>query len=254
MKIIRLDGIGKKFVITHQKDKMVKRFFAPGENTATEFWALKDVSVEIEQGKVIGVIGRNGAGKTTLLNILAGVSTPTEGRIDINGKVASLLTLGAGFQIELTGKENIYLNASIIGMSRSEINKKYKSIVDFSEIDGFLDAPLHSYSQGMRLRLGFSVAVHTDFNILLIDEIIAVGDVSFQKKCYEKIVDFKRQGKTMIITTQALDIIERICDEVILLENGKIESYGEPESVINLYLKLLSQKGLSEVQCLQMKK
>lgn len=244
MKAVKLENIGKKFILTHHRDKGFFPSF-PGQKISTEFWALRDISMEIEKGKVSGLIGRNGSGKTTLLNILAGISSHTVGNIEINGRVACLLTLGAGFEDDLTGEENIYLNSSILGMSRSQTDKNYRSIVEFSELDGFLDSPLHTYSQGMRLRLGFSVAIHMDFDILLIDEIISVGDVSFQKKCYEKIIDFKRQGKTMVITTQALDIIERICDEVFLLENGKVDAKGDPEYVINRYLKLLNERDFS---------
>ncbi|MCX5694701.1 MAG: ABC transporter ATP-binding protein [Candidatus Omnitrophica bacterium] len=216
----------------------------PGHKISTEFWALKNINMEINQGKVIGVIGRNGAGKTTLLNLLAGVSTPTTGKIEIHGRVSSLLTLGAGFQDELTGEENIYLNSSIVGMGRSEVNEKYHSIVEFSELDGFLDSPLHTYSQGMRLRLGFSIAAHMDFDILLTDEILSVGDVSFQKKCFDKIEGFKKQNKTMIITSHDIDTINRICDEIFLLENGEIVQQGSSEKVSARYLELLKESSL----------
>lgn len=252
MKIIRLENVGKKFILPHQGDGIVGNIFPKlsSQKTTEEFWALRDINMEIDEGRVIGIIGRNGAGKSTLLNIIAGICVPSEGKIEINGKVSSLLTLGAGFQDELSGKENIYLNASILGMRKEEIKRKFRQIVDFSELDGFLDVPIQTYSQGMRMRLGFSVAIHIDFDILAIDEIISVGDVSFQKKCYEKIIDFKRQGKTMVITTQSLDIIERICDEVFLLENGKLEMQGEPEFAIGRYLKLLDEKKFSKVQSL----
>jgi ABC-type polysaccharide/polyol phosphate transport system ATPase subunit len=248
MKAIILKNIGKRFILTYQKDRVTKGFFSsfPGQKTTIEFWALKGINMEVEKGKVIGIIGRNGAGKTTLLNILAGISTPTVGEIKIDGRVSSLLTLGAGFQDELTGKENIYLNGSILGMSRDEINKKYRSIMEFSELDSFLDAPLRTYSKGMYLRLGFSVAVHMDFDIFLIDEILSVGDVSFQKKCFDKIDEFKKQGKTMIITSQGLDVIERLCDEVFLLENGEIVQRGLLQKVAACYLELLKEKKLSE--------
>lgn len=235
-------------MITHQRDRASKGLFSSlsGQKIATEFWALRDINMEVEKGKVVGIIGRNGAGKTTLLNILAGISTPTLGKAEINGRVSSLLTLGAGFQNELTGKENIYLNSSILGMNHNEINKKYHSIAEFSELDDFLDYPLQTYSQGMRLRLGFSVAAHMDFDILLIDEIFSVGDVSFQKKCFDKMEEFRKQGKTMIITTQSLDIIERFCEEAFLLENGEIAQRGHPQKVAARYLELLKEKKLPE--------
>ena len=251
MKIIQLENVGKKFILSHQGDGLIGNIFPrlSSQMTIEEFWALKNINIEIGEGRVIGIIGRNGAGKSTLLNIIAGICTPTEGKIEIKGRVSSLLSLGAGFQDELSGKENIYLNASILGMKREEVKRKFRQIVDFSELDGFLDVPIQTYSQGMRMRLGFSVGIHVDFDVLVIDEIISVGDVSFQKKCYEKIIDFKRQGKTMVITTQSLDIVERICDEVFLLENGKLEAQGEPEFVINRYLKLLNERGFSKIQC-----
>lgn len=243
MKAIKLENVGKKFILTHQRDRMTKGFFSsfPGQKIATEFWALRDINMEVERGKVIGIIGRNGAGKSTLLNILAGISTPTTGEVKINGRVSSLLTLGAGFQDELTGKENIYLNSSILGITRNEINKKYRSIVEFSELDGFLDSPLQTYSQGMKMRLGFSIATSVDFDIMLVDEVISVGDGAFQRKCFDRMVDFKRQGKTMVITVHSLDYIERICDEVFLLEHGRLIASGEPTYVVNRYQKLLNE-------------
>jgi ABC-type polysaccharide/polyol phosphate transport system ATPase subunit len=248
VKAIKLENVGKRFILTHQRDRMTKGFFSsfPGQKVATEFWALRGINMEVEKGKVIGIIGRNGAGKTTLLNILAGILVPTIGEVEINGRVSSLLTLGAGFQDELTGKENIYLNSSILGMTRNEINKKYRSIVEFSELNGFLDSPLHTYSQGMRLRLGFSVSIHMVFDILLVDEILSVGDVSFQKRCFDKIEEFRKQGKTMVITTQSLDIIERLCEEAFLLENGEVVEQGYPQKVAARYLELLNEKRLPE--------
>ncbi|MDD5130996.1 MAG: Wzt carbohydrate-binding domain-containing protein [Candidatus Omnitrophica bacterium] len=246
MKAVILKDISKKFILAHQRERLSKGVFSSvqGKKVSTEFWALKDINMEIDQGKVIGVIGRNGAGKTTLLNLLAGIATPTTGKIEICGRVSSLLTLGAGFQDELTGEENIYLNSSIIGMGRNEINKKYQSIVEFSELDGFLDSPLHTYSQGMRLRLGFSIAAHMDFDILLTDEILSVGDVSFQKKCFDKIEEFKKQNRTMIITSHDIDTINRICDEIFLLENGQIVQRGGFEKVSARYLELLKENSL----------
>ena len=248
MTAIKLENVSKKFILTHKGDNASKEFSCPsaGHNFSTEFWALKDINMEVGKGRVVGVIGRNGAGKSTLLSILAGVSSPTTGKVQINGRVSSLLTLGAGFQDELTGKENIFLNSSILGMNRNEINKKYRSIVEFSELDGFLDSHLQAYSQGMRLRLGFSVAIHMDFDILLIDEVLSVGDVSFQKRCFDKIEEFRKQGKAMIITTQSLDVIERLCEEAYLLENGEVLQRGYPQKVVERYLKLLDEKKMPE--------
>ena len=248
MNAIKIENVSKKFILSNQRDKLGLNIFSPfsSQKIITEFWALKDVYMEIEKGRVVGIIGRNGAGKTTLLNILAGISSPTMGKIQINGRISSLLTLGAGFQDELTGRENIYLNSSILSIGRNEINKNYRSIIEFSELDGFLDYPLKVYSQGMRLRLGFSVAIHLDFDILLVDEVFSVGDVSFQKKCFDKIEEYKKQGKTIIITTQSLDVVDRICGEAILMENGQIVQRGLPQKVIANYLELLEKDNLSE--------
>ena len=246
MKAIVLKDVSKMFILAHHGEGAAKGMFSSvhKRKTATEFWALRNINMEIDRGKVIGVIGRNGAGKTTLLNLLAGISAPTIGRIEVNGRVSSLLTLGAGFQDELTGEENIYLNSSIIGMGRREINDKFNSIVEFSELDGFLDSPLQTYSQGMRLRLGFSIAAHMDFDILLTDEVLSVGDVSFQKKCFDKIEEFKKQNKTMVITSHDIDTVNRICDEVFLLENGEIVKPGA-EKISARYLELLKENSLS---------
>jgi ABC-type polysaccharide/polyol phosphate transport system ATPase subunit len=247
MKAIVLKDVSKKFILTHQGSATVKGRLSSaqgGRKAATEFWALRNINMEVDQGKIVGVIGRNGSGKTTLLNLLAGISIPTSGKVEIQGRVASLLTLGAGFQDELTGEENIYLNSSIVGMGRNEINKKFDSIVEFSELDGFLDSPLQTYSQGMRLRLGFSIAAHTDFDILLTDEILSVGDVSFQKKCFDKIEEFKKQNKTMIITSHDIDTVNRICSEIFLLENGEIVQQGACGKVSARYLELLKENSL----------
>jgi len=244
MSIIDLKNVGKKFIISYHKDAIGGNLFSKVSsiNVKEDFWALRNINLTIEKGKIIGIVGRNGAGKSTLLNILAGLCPQTEGEVRVKGKVSNLLTLGAGFQEDLSGKENIFINASILGMDRAQMHKKFRSIVEFSELDGFLDVPIKSYSQGMQMRLGFSIAVHTDFDILLIDEVISVGDGAFQQKCYEKIVDFKRQGKNLVITTQSTDIIERLCDEVILLEDGSMEKKGSPLEVVNCYRKLLGEK------------
>jgi len=246
--VIRLKNIGKKFNLIHRKDTLPFGNILPhmfSHSEPEEFWALRNINMEIESGKVIGIIGRNGSGKSTLLNIISGVLSYSEGEMFLGGKVSSLLTLGAGFEDDLSGKENIYINGAILGMGRKEINAKYDNIVAFSELDGFLDVPVKTYSQGMKMRLAFSIAAHMDFTILAIDEVLSVGDVAFQKKCYERIVDFKRMGKTMLIVSQSMDLIERLCDEVYLLEDGRMVESGEPEFVIGRYLQLLSQRGMS---------
>ncbi|MCX5714296.1 MAG: Wzt carbohydrate-binding domain-containing protein [Candidatus Omnitrophica bacterium] len=204
-----------------------------------EFWALKDVSFEVYKGEVLGIIGRNGAGKTTLLNIIAGVLSPTEGQISVKTKVLGLFNLGVGFQEELTGRENIFLNGAILGAKRKELEDKLGAIIAFSELGNFIDMPLGSYSQGMRLRLGFSIVVNLDTDILVLDEVLAVGDVLFQNKCFERLMDFKRAGKTLIITTQGLDLIQRLCDRAILLDHGKIIFSGNTTECVNHYRAVL---------------
>ena len=203
-------------------------------------WALRDVSLDFEQGKILGIIGRNGAGKTTLLNIITGVLSPSYGDIIIKGKILGLFNLGVGFQDELTGRENIFLNSALLGATKEEINNKLNSIVDFSELGDFINMPLGSYSQGMRLRLGFSIVANLDFDILVIDEVLAVGDALFQNKCFQRLMDFKRSGKTLILSTQSMELIERLCDKAALLEHGKLLFFGDVTEGINRYRVLLN--------------
>jgi ABC-type polysaccharide/polyol phosphate transport system ATPase subunit len=194
----------------------------------------------------VGILGRNGAGKSTLLNILAGVTAPTTGTVSINGRLFSILTLGAGFKDELSGRENVYLNSSILGIPREVVNRRYRDIAEFSELGRFLEFPLYAYSQGMRLRLAFSIAMHLDFDILLIDEVLSVGDVAFQKKCFEKIDGFRKDGKCILLATQSLDFVERLCDEAIVLERGKLVKHGPPALAVGTYIKLL-ERNLADV-------
>ncbi|MFH1778039.1 MAG: ABC transporter ATP-binding protein [Candidatus Omnitrophota bacterium] len=230
MCMLVLENISKRFVKATDKDCK-----------PAYFWALKNMSFSIAQGEIFGIIGRNGAGKTTLLNIIAGITSPTEGQIKLQGKVSSLFNLGTGFQHELSGAENIYLNGAILGMRQTEIQNKYRNIVEFSELDEFINMPLGNYSQGMQLRLGFSIAIHLDFDLLIIDEVLTVGDGAFQDKCFTKLTEFRQQGKTMIITTQSLGLIERLSTKVLLLEQGRNYGYGSPEKVIAAYKKLLNE-------------
>ncbi|MBU1125467.1 MAG: Wzt carbohydrate-binding domain-containing protein [Candidatus Omnitrophica bacterium] len=198
----------------------------------------------MDKGEIVGVIGRNGSGKSTLLNVIAGGLAPSEGEIFVEGRVSALLALGAGFNDEFTGKENIYLSASLLGLGRKDTEKVFNDIVDFSELGEFINAPLGSYSGGMKMRLGFSVAIHKDFDILVTDEVIAVGDMGFQKKCFERMADFKRQGKSMIIAAQDIAMVERLCDRVILLEDGRMCAEGSSQAIIEQYLMLLSKKKI----------
>ncbi|RJO63722.1 MAG: ABC transporter ATP-binding protein [Candidatus Omnitrophota bacterium] len=198
-------------------------------------WALKDVTFEVKRGTITGIIGRNGAGKTTLLNIIAGTLSSSEGSLIIKGKVLGLFNLGVGFQDELSGKENIFLNAAILGARRREVEDKLDAIVEFSELGNFIHMPLGSYSQGMRLRLGFSIIANLEFDILVIDEVLAVGDSLFQSKCFQRLMEFKRSGKTLVITSQNMDLVRRLCDKVILLEHSRLLYDGAAEEGIHRY-------------------
>jgi len=244
MQIVSLNNVGRKFHKFINVDDLSenRRIERGSVSNNGAFWALRNIYLDIDDGEIIGIIGRNGSGKTTLLNIISGSLAKSEGDVIVKGKISALLTLGAGFQEEFTGRENIYLNASLLGISRQETEQRFGDIVEFSELGDFINAPLGSYSSGMKMRLGFSVAIHNDFDILVTDEILGVGDVCFQKKCFEKMMDFKRQGKSMIIVTQDMATIKRFCDKAFLLEDGKIFSTGVPEEVVEKYQMLLNKK------------
>lgn len=206
------------------------------EGQEGEIWALKDLSFEVRQGEVLGVVGRNGAGKSTLLKILSRVTEPTEGAIDIHGRVGSLLEVGTGFHPELTGRENIYLNGAILGMRRQEIAKKFDAIVDFSEVDKFIDTPVKRYSSGMYLRLAFAVAAHLDPEILVVDEVLAVGDAEFQRKCLGKMSDVAQQGRTVLFVSHNMSAILRLTQETIVLEKGHMLMRGPSPKAVDYYL------------------
>ena len=220
---IEAKEVSKKFRVLHEKQSIIRgvipNLFRLKEYE--EFWALNAISFVLEEGETLGIIGRNGSGKSTLLRILARITPPTEGTVKTNGRISTLLELGAGFQQELTGMENIFLNGTILGLSRREIQDKMDKIIDFAELGSFINSQVKIYSSGMYLRLGFAIAVHIDFDILLIDEILAVGDISFQKKCMERIESFKTEGKTMVMVSQDMRTIDKYCDRVLWLENGR---------------------------------
>lgn len=200
-----------------------------------EFWALKDVSVEVSQGEVVGIIGRNGAGKSTLLKILSRITVPTTGRICIEGRIASLLEVGTGFHPELTGRENIYLNGAILGMTRSEIIRKFDEIVAFSEIEEFLDTPVKRYSSGMYIRLAFAVAAHLEPEILIVDEVLAVGDASFQKKCLGKMGSFAQSGRTVLFVSHNMDAVRNLCQRAVWLKDGRVHRDGKADEIVEQY-------------------
>jgi lipopolysaccharide transport system ATP-binding protein len=200
------------------------------------FWALKDVSFEIKSGEVVGIIGHNGAGKSTLLKILSDITEPSRGYADVYGRVGSLLEVGTGFHPELTGRENIYLNGAILGMKRLEIERKFDEIVAFAEIDKFIDTPVKHYSSGMYVRLAFAVAAHLEPEILLVDEVLAVGDIAFQKKCLGKMDNVSQEGRTVILVSHNMNAIQRLCPRSLLLNKGKLVAYGETPDIIAQYL------------------
>lgn len=205
-------------------------------------WSLKDVTFDVKRGEIIGIIGNNGAGKSTLLKLISGVTEPTEGRIDIYGRIGSLLEVGTGFHPELTGRENIFLNGAILGMKKREIEKKYDEIVDFSGVEDFIDTPIKFYSSGMRVRLGFSVAAHLDPDILLLDEVLAVGDARFQQKCLGKLNEVaSSEGRTVIFVTHDMAAILSLCGRVVLLEDGRLKAIGDTKQVVDQYLKSVSE-------------
>jgi len=207
----------------------------PAATTQT-IWALKDVSFEVQRGEVIGIIGRNGAGKSTLLKILSRITEPTEGYAELHGRVGTLLEVGTGFHPELTGRENIYLNGTILGMKRSEIERKFDEIVDFAEVERFIDTPVKHYSSGMYLRLAFAVAAHLDPEILIVDEVLAVGDAQFQKKCLGKMEDVANQGRTVLFVSHNMAAVRTLCTQTVLLRNGTVAGIGPTDQVIGQYL------------------
>jgi lipopolysaccharide transport system ATP-binding protein len=256
--VITVENLSKKYIIGHQKherdatlrdalasgtkrvaDRLRHPFSAPANDPEyEEFWALKDLSFEIQQGDRVGIIGRNGAGKSTLLKILSRITEPTSGKVTIKGRAASLLEVGTGFHPELTGRENIYLNGAILGMSKAEIKNKFDEVVVFSEVEKFLDTPVKRYSSGMYVRLAFSVAAHLETEILIVDEVLAVGDAQFQKKCLGKMQEAGRQGRTVLFVSHNMPAIRNLCDRAIWLEDGRVHQAGAAVTVSENYLRL----------------
>ncbi|PSN20148.1 ABC transporter ATP-binding protein [filamentous cyanobacterium CCP5] len=263
--VIQVENLGKKYIIGHQQEghhryKALRDVIADGARSLgtkirnprkamapknqEEFWALKDVSFEVKRGEVVGIIGRNGAGKSTLLKVLSRITEPTTGRVKLKGRVASLLEVGTGFHPELTGRENIFLNGAILGMSKVEINRKFDEIVEFAEVSRFLDTPVKRYSSGMYVRLAFAVAAHLEPEILVVDEVLAVGDAAFQKKCLGKMGDVAQQeGKTILFVSHNMASVERLCQKGIYLSRGSVDFIGKQSNAIAKYLKSSSNES-----------
>ena len=255
--VIRVESLSKKYVIRHEAEahatslreslssgfrslarRISGRKAAIADSCNEEFWALRDVSFEVKRGEVVGIIGRNGGGKSTLLKILSRITEPTLGRIEIDGRVASLLEVGTGFHPELTGRENIYLNGSILGMSQAEIKGKFDEIVSFAEIDKFLDTPVKRYSSGMYVRLAFAVAAHLDPEILILDEVLAVGDSAFQKKCLGKMGEVARGGRTVLFVSHNMAAIHQMTNRCVYLQAGQVLCVDQTAAVAQKYLEL----------------
>lgn len=233
---ISVNSLSKNFRLYHERNRYIKAAMLRGRRAKyEEFWALKDVSFEVAHGATLGIIGSNGSGKTTMLKCLTGIYTPEYGTIKVDGKLAALLELGAGFHPELTGAENIFLNGSILGMSKRDIQKKFESIVEFAGLEKFIDTPVKNFSSGMVVRLGFSIASHVEPEILLIDEILSVGDQDFQKKSSEKIEEFRREGRTIVVVSHNLGLVQQLCKEVIWLDKGQIRRSGPAAEIIAAY-------------------
>lgn len=237
--VLRADNIGKQYTLGSKRSASLREtignLLSPGE-PATNFWALRNVNFEIEEGQAVGVVGRNGAGKSTLLKILSRITHPSEGSVEINGRVSSLLEVGTGFHPELTGRENIYLNGTILGMRRLEIKSRLDEIVSFSGVERFIDTPIKQYSSGMKVRLAFSVAAHLHAKILLIDEVLAVGDFEFQRKCLAKMGEASYNGRTVLFVSHNMGAIQKFCPRSILLKNGQVAAFSDSTEVISLYL------------------
>jgi len=256
---IKVENLSKLYRIGAQKNGSLRETLAGGlrkiaclpdrqvssgkAKPATDFWALDDVSFEIKQGEAVGIIGKNGAGKSTLLKILSRITEPTKGRIEINGRVSSLLEVGTGFHPELTGRENVFLNGTIMGMTRREIKIRFDEIVDFSGVEQFIDTPVKFYSSGMYVRLAFAVAAHLEPEILIIDEVLAVGDAEFQKKCLGKMGEVAGQGRTVIFVSHDMQAVSRLVSKALYLKQGRLEAIGGKDYIIDYYLKDIQRKS-----------
>ena len=237
--------VSKRFRLAHGQYKTVKeRLIHGGRRKSTEdFWALDGVSLTVREGETVGILGRNGSGKSTLLKCICGVLQPTKGEVAVRGKLAGLLELGAGFQQDLTGRENIYLNGSLMGMAKRDVDKVFEAIVDFSELEEFIDGPVKFYSSGMYVRLGFAVAVNIDPDVLVIDEVLAVGDERFQRKCIGRVKEFQKEGRTILVVTHSADTVRSICDRGVVLSHGHLVAEGEPGEATRIFREGLMAEG-----------
>ncbi len=244
---VELRGVSKAFVLRHNpahnvKVRLLGAFHPRHRERLETFWALREIDLAVREGECLGLIGPNGSGKSTLLRLMASIFRPTEGEVIVRGRVAPMIELGVGFQPDLTGQENVHLNTSLYGLSRRETDDIYAQIVAFSELGEFIDVPVKNYSTGMYARLGFSVAVYLEPDILLIDEVLAVGDEHFQRKCLQRMAELRRRGTTIVLVSHSMHTIEQMCDRACLLVRGRLEAEGDPGKVVARYRELLSAR------------
>jgi ABC-type polysaccharide/polyol phosphate transport system ATPase subunit len=246
---LRLEGVSKRYLLDPDRPWRLRDLIGnPGgmlgaARAKRDFWALRDINLEVPRGQIVGVIGPNGSGKSSLLRILAGISPPTMGSVEVNGRYGALLELGSGFHQQATGRQNAYVNALFMGLSKTEAREKMDDIIEFSGLGEFIDQPMRTYSSGMYLRLGFSVAIHVRPDILLVDEVLAVGDADFQEKCFTHFEELKAQGTTIIVVTHNINGLADFADRVVMLEHGRIAADGEPRAVISQYFEILMQQS-----------
>jgi ABC-type polysaccharide/polyol phosphate transport system ATPase subunit len=240
IELVRASKIYRRFSQRKQfatlKSALLTRSLISNLRPDEKFTALNDVSITVPRGRTLGVIGRNGSGKSTLLKLVAGITKPTAGTVRVEGRISALIELGAGFHPEISGRENVFINGIMLGLSKREVARRFDDIVDFAEMREFIDAPVKTYSSGMYMRLGFAVAIHVDPDVLLVDEVLAVGDEGFTHKCLDKFADFKRRGKTILLVTHSLGLVERFCDEALWLDAGRIKGSGDPKRIVDAYL------------------
>lgn len=240
--VIVIQDVSIRFKLERGRSTSIKEYmirFFKDQLSYEEFWALKNISMEVEKGDAVGIVGTNGAGKSTLLKLIAGVMTPSNGTVKVNGIIAPMIELGAGFDSELTGRENIFLNGALMGFSRKEMEKRYNDIVEFSELEGFIETTVKNYSSGMFMRLAFSIAISVNPDILIIDEVLSVGDARFQKKCMDRIQEIKERGTTILFVSHSADQVKAICNKALWLEKGELKRFGRANEVITAYTEFL---------------
>lgn len=236
--MIKVENVSVKYLMTYDRVKSIKEYivqFLKGKIKYEEFWALKNISFEVKKGEVMGIIGHNGAGKSTLLKVISGILKPTEGTVQVDGMIVPMLELGSGFDHDLTGRENVFLNGAILGYSEQFLRDKYNEIVEFSELGKFIDIPLRNYSSGMMMRLAFSIATVVNPDVLIVDEILAVGDADFQEKSKKRMLELMSGGTTVLFVSHSLEQIREMCDRVIWLEHGTVKMYGDTQTVTDIY-------------------